>query len=367
MSQTREEMGRSASAQTEPDRLAGFPAPRETFHQYGQEQAEAELLEALRSGRMHHAWLLAGPEGVGKATLAYRVARAAISGGDIVEGDAVDRQVAGLAHPNLLVLRRPWDEKGKRYRQEITVEEARRLRVFLGNTSGRKGWRVVVVDRADELNQSAANALLKLLEEPPPLTLFLLIAGAEGRLPVTVRSRCRTLRLGPLNDAALRIAAGEALRRANIEIDSDRLETALVLAQGSVRRVLELATGDGIKLYGEIVDRFGEVPALDSKRTHRLAAGLKGGDSQQIELFFSLLLDLIERLVRHGATGRGAIGREADLAKRLFRPDNLADWAELWETIARAQAEALALNLDREILVLETFFRLERFARQQAI
>ena len=120
----------------------------------------------------------------------------------------VFRKVAALSHPNLLLIRRSWVEKSKRYSQWIGVEEVRRLRAFLGHSAGEGGWRVVIVDRADELNQNAANALLKALEEPPPKTLFLLISSAEGRLPVTIRSRARTLRVAALGEEDVEKAVG---------------------------------------------------------------------------------------------------------------------------------------------------------------
>src|SRR3990170_2928335 len=195
---------RSRAAPGEPDRLAGFASPREVDCLFGHEAALSEFADALESGRMHHAWLLVGPEGIGKATLAYRFARSVLAEGEIVDADhPVFRKVAALSHPNLLLIRRSWVEKSKRYSQWIGVEEVRRLRAFLGHSAGEGGWRVVVVDRADELNQNAANALLKALEEPPPKTLFLLISSAEGQLPVTIRSRSRTLRVTALGDEDL--------------------------------------------------------------------------------------------------------------------------------------------------------------------
>src|SRR5918996_4121583 len=187
---------RSRAALAEPDRLDGSSAPREVDRVFGHEAAEREFADALASGRLQHAWLLVGPEGIGKATLAYRFARAVLAEGEAVDpAHPVFRKVAALSHPNLLLIRRSWIEKTKRYSQWIGVEEVRRLRAFLGHSAGEAGWRRVIVDRADELNQNAANALLKALEEPPPKTLFLLISSAEGRLPVTIRSRARILRL----------------------------------------------------------------------------------------------------------------------------------------------------------------------------
>jgi DNA polymerase-3 subunit delta' len=380
MSSTVTEKSRVAAA--EPDRLEGFSAPREVDRVFGHGAAIGEFEEALASGRMHHAWLLAGPEGIGKATLAYSFARSVLAQGQgaawgsglqtIGTDHPVFRKVAALSHPNLLRLRRSWVEKSKRYSQWIAVDDVRRLRAFLGNSAGERGWRVIIIDRADELNQNAANALLKTLEEPPPLTLFLLVASAEGRLPVTIRSRTRALRFAPLAPEALEGAVRAALERDDHAVDEASLRTALSLSEGSVRRSLELATGGGIALHGEIVALLGELPHLDGARLHRLVERLGGpSDSEALELFASLLLGVMERLVRASARGdgpspEGLSPQEQELG-RLVGPGNRAHWAEAWEAIGRAKAEASILNLDRSLLLLETFFRLQQLVRQHPV
>ena len=276
---------RTRSAPVEPDRLESFSTPRQVERVFGHDEAAAEFLSSLHSGRLQHAWLLVGPEGVGKATLSYRLARTVLSqefsqenthGGtqDHIAGGSEDvppdhpvfRKVAGLAHPNLLLIRRSWIEKSKRYSQWIGVDEVRRLRAFLGSTAGEGVWRVVIVDRADQLNQNAANALLKALEEPPPNTVFLLVASAEGRLPVTIRSRTRVLRLSALNEDSLMGAVRAALARDGVEADETTLALAIALSEGSVRRALELITGDGIQLYEDIVATFDALPGIDGAK-----------------------------------------------------------------------------------------------------
>ena len=356
----------------EPDRLEGFSSPREVDRLFGHDAALAEFGDALQSGRLHHAWLLVGPEGVGKATLAYRLAREVLARGEegapqapIAADHPVFRKVAGLGHPNLLLIRRSWNDKTKRYSQYIGVDEVRRLRNFLGHSAGETGWRVVVVDRADDLNQNAANALLKALEEPPPRTLFLLVATAEGRIPVTIRSRCRTLRVTALGHEELEGAVRAAIERDEHEVDAETLSVALELSQGSVRRALELATGEGIALHHDILATFARLPELDGPAAHKLAERLGGfgSDSERLELFLSLLLGLMERLIREAATGEGAIGEERELAARLLSPATLPHWVEAWEAIGRAKADAASLNLDRSLLVLETLYRLQQAAR----
>ena len=296
-----------AAPLAEPDRLEGFSAPREVDRLFGHEAALAEFADALGSGRMHHAWLIVGPEGVGKATLAYHFARmvlAAAGERQSIDGEhPVFRKVAALSHPNLLVIRRAWNEKSKRYAQMIGVDEVRRLRAFLGTTAGEGSWRVVIVDRADELNQNAANALLKALEEPPTHTLFLLISSAEGRLPVTIRSRARTLRVSALGQEDLTNAVRAALDRDEQEVDAKTLATALALSEGSVRRALELVSSEGIELYAEIAAALAALPEIDGARLHRNVERLAGmADTERLDLYLALLLGLIERLIRFTAT-----------------------------------------------------------------
>lgn len=364
----------------EPDRLEGFSAPREVDRLFGQDAVVAEFEEALRSGRLHHAWLVVGPEGVGKATLAYHFARtvlalaedeagrAVLGGAPLTPGHPVFRKVATLVHPNLLLIRRSWNDKTKRHSEWIGVDEVRRLRAFLGHSAGEAGWRVVIVDRADDLNQNAANALLKALEEPPLRTLFLLVAMAEGRIPVTIRSRCRTLRVMPLAGDDLDKAVRAALERDGHEVQAETLATALELSQGSVRRALELATGEGIGLYRDILATFGQLPELDGQAAHKLVDRLGGfTDSERLELFLSLLLGLLERLIRTAATGEGAVGEEGAVAHRLLERSTLPQWVEAWQAIGRAKADAASLNLDRGLLVLESFYRLQQAARGNPI
>lgn len=366
---------RPRAAAVEPDRLEGFSAPREVDRLFGHDAALRELADALASGRMHHAWLIVGPEGVGKATLAYHFVRMVLAKcgaahrTEVIDaGHPVFRKVAALSHPNLLLLRRSFNEKTKRYSQFIGVDEVRRLKAFLGNTAGEEGWRVVIVDRADDLNQNAANALLKALEEPPPRTLFVLISGAEGRLPVTIRSRARVLRVAALSKDDLENAVRAALARDDQESDARIIGAALALSNGSVRRALELISGEGVKLYDEIIAFFTELPELDGPRLHRLVDQIGGfSNTEQLELFIVLLLGLIERLIRFTATGEGATREEQALAKRLISQGNLAEWAEAWEAISEAHAEALEYNLDRSLFALETLFRLQKLAREHPV
>ncbi|MGH6815152.1 MAG: DNA polymerase III subunit delta', partial [Hyphomicrobiaceae bacterium] len=352
----------------EADRLDGFPHPRETGEVIGHAPAETALAAAFAAGRMHHAWLLAGREGIGKATLAYRFARHALAAPEerdpsgmslAVAGTTIAaRQVRALSHPRLLVLRRPYDPKTKRFAAFIPVDEVRRLRAFLGHTADTATWRAVVVDQADEMNVNAANALLKPLEEPPARTVFLLISSQPGRLLTTIRSRCRTLLLTPPIKDDLRQAAGRALAASDHPpVPDDQWPALMGLAQGSVRRLLSLAHGGGIELNGRIESLFAGLPGIDWRAAHTLADDLSSLPAEQrFETFFELLLGRLAALVR----ARALDGRDAMAS---IPEDRLAAWAELWETIVARKSDALALNLDRKTLILDTLSRMERLAR----
>src|ERR1700761_2123745 len=196
----------------ETDRPEGFAHPRESTRLVGQDDALARAARAIRGGRPPQAWLIAGPPGIGKATLAYRIARYLLAYGATADGpddlsvpanNPAAIQVAAASHPGLLVLKRGINPDTGKLMTVLSVDEIRRLGGFFGMTSGAGGWRVAVVDTADDMNDNAANALLKLLEEPPSRAMLLLVANTPGRLLPTIRSRCQRLELRPLADATI--------------------------------------------------------------------------------------------------------------------------------------------------------------------
>lgn len=361
-------------ATPEADRLDGFPHPRETERLFGHEAAEASFAEALAAGRMHHGWLLSGREGIGKATLAYRIARHVLAlpaergrGStplDIAPDTVAARQVRALSHPGLMVIRRPWEPKLKRFVTAIPVDEVRRIKTFLAHSAGASAWRVVIVDQADELNVNAANALLKSLEEPPPRAMFLLVTSEPGRLLTTIRSRCRRLDLAALSEADLRAATEQATAAAGTDaIDEKQWPMLAESSQGSVRRLLALSRSEGVGLHAKLKALIGLLPKVDWNEVHALADSVTGsGAEQRYEQMFELLTDIIARLVRTRATGQGLV-EDAKLAARIIPEHGLATWAELWETVVLKKAETAALNLDRKALILETFARMQAASR----
>ncbi len=362
-------------AEPESDRLDEFPHPRKTKTLFGHDGPESLLAEQVASGRMHHGWLIMGPEGIGKATLAYRLAKHLIAEPSerdpfsqtlaIAPETRAARQVVAMSHPALLTLRRPYQPKEKRFATSITIEEVRRLRSFMAHTVDIGAWRVVIVDQADDLNLNSANAILKSLEEPPARTVFVLISSEPRKLLPTIRSRCRTLELGTLASADLKQAVTGALIAGEVDppdpTDWLRLEE---LAEGSVRRALTIAASGGLRLYERVLTMISLLPRMDWPAMHVLGDEMGGAANEaKFEAFFDFLGGLMARLIRARATGEG---RDADviLARRVIKAAALPFWAEAWEAILRDKAETMLINLDRKALILSTAQRLETLARR---
>ncbi|MGH6779708.1 MAG: DNA polymerase III subunit delta', partial [Bradyrhizobium sp.] len=322
--------------------------PRGTTVLFGHREAEAALLNAYRSGRIPHAWLIGGEQGIGKATLAYRMARFVLAHRDpesaevrcaaslfVEPSDPVARHIAAGAHGGLLTLERTLNEKGV-MRTVITVDETRETIAFFGSTAAVEGWRVCIVDTLDELNPNGANALLKILEEPPQQSLFLLISHAPARLLATIQSRCRKLPLRPLARDDVIAAAAEA---ANLQNEDAALAEAASASEGSVARAFTLLGGDGLKLFERTAALLEKLPAVDPRELHALGDALGTSDRAALAAFVdSVDRYLGERLRRPG------LDANADLPR-------LARLAEVWEKVARAARDTLDYNLERKPLV----------------
>jgi DNA polymerase-3 subunit delta' len=339
---------------------ASPPHPRATTAWFGHEQAERTLLEAYRGGRMPHAWLIGGPPGIGKATLAYRTARFVLAHPDpnastvlsaaslaLPPDHRIARLVASQGHPDLLVLERRPGESGA-LRTVIAVEDVRKLVTFLGSTAGEAGWRVVVIDSADELNPAGANSLLKLLEEPPARSLFLIVSHAPGRLLATIRSRCRRISMRPLAPADVARAAAAALGH---RPDDAAVQKAAAAAEGSIARAIALMGGPLLAVRGRVVDLLGRLPATDPRDLHALGESLERADRIVLTTFVDAVRDWLSARL------------SADLAVKSGRGDHLARLAQTWEDVNRAASDAETYNLERKPLVFKVFGWLAEAAR----
>jgi DNA polymerase-3 subunit delta' len=350
------------------DRVEGWPAPEEQPHWFGDSAAEQALLEAYRSGRMHHAWLLGGPKGIGKATLAYRFTRFVLANPDprahSVAG-AVDlsvpdthrafRQVASRSHPNLLVLERPWDEQNKRFKTVVAVDEIRKTVSFFGTTGGEDNWRIAIVDPADDMNDASANALLKILEEPPRRSIFLLVAHTPGRLLPTIRSRTRRLDMAPLSQRSIVAALGAH----GEEVSESDLTLSASLANGSLRRAIALVEEDGVATYRDLVGLLARLPDIDVAAAHAFADSVSGrGADDDWRAFQEILAGWLDRRVR----GESEPEATAPMSPAVPRVP-LERWAEVWEDLRRLADQSDEYNLDRKRTVLSVLMSLARATR----
>lgn len=285
---------------------------------FGHEAAEAAFLSAYRSGRLHHAWLIEGPSGIGKARLAERIAAYLLGARgpasapfDAPAEDAVMRAILASNHPDMNVQRRELNDKGK-LAQDITVEQIRQVSHFFSMKPAMGGWRVGIVDAIDEANRSSANALLKTLEEPPAQSILLLVNHRSRPILPTIRSRCRVLQLSVLSDADCQRA----------------LEAA-----GAPRDAGSLARGrPGLGV------RLSSASAMNAASAAR--ALIKAMPRPSDKLITSAL-------------SAASDGPEAELAFR----DEVLDWvagraekepraAKAWLSLARLSGEAETLNMD---------------------
>ncbi len=341
----------------EADRLEGTPHPRAATALIGHADHERDLLDAYRSGRLPHAIILGGPAGIGKATLAWRLAKfllanplpqtRAVSEAEnlAVPADARSAsQVVAMSHPDVALLRREMNEKTKRLYTEIRADDVRKVIGLFQRAAGAGGYRIAIVDSAEDLNRSSANALLKLIEEPPPRSLFVLIAHRPGLVLPTIRSRARLIRMRGLAAPEItRVVA--TLGPPWSDAPKADVAAAAVQAQGSVHDALRLLGGAGVELDAMVGRLLGRLPQVDWRDVHKLADQAAGRDGERaFEIAMTAIFDWLAAQVRQGTAASGPA-----------MPRRLAPYAEVWEKIAASARETDALNLDKRPLILSLF------------
>jgi len=372
----------------EPDRREGAPHPRETAQLFGQSAAEAEILASLGSGRMHHAWLITGPEGIGKATLAWRIARYLIAHGpeatapsdgglfgeelapeppqslEVDPDHPVAHRIAALSEPGLFLLRRPWDRDRKRLRQEITVDAARALHGFFGLSAADGGHRVVIVDAGDELNTNAANALLKLIEEPPPRCTLLIICHRPAAMLPTIRSRCRQLRCAPLNSEDMTRALLQA--GATPPEDPSGQDRLARLSGGSPGLAWDLLMLDGLALDQQITGLLARLPGHDRRAALALAERLApAAKASERKLFYRLMSQELGDLARAGAGAAPPDDPDRNWHGKLAPNAHAARlWAQAQQALTNRLTHAEAVNLDPQNVILDMMLRIDEVAAQ---
>ncbi|MGC2411078.1 MAG: DNA polymerase III subunit delta' [Stellaceae bacterium] len=357
------------------------PAPRANPELIGHEAAERALRRLFNSGRLPHALLLSGPRGIGKATLAFRFARFIMANGGgegalgglfgdsgsdlgglaIAPDSGVFHRVASGGHADLLTVERAYDARRRRMRGEIVVDDTREINAFLRLTPAEGGWRFVIVDGADEMNRNAANALLKILEEPPHRVLLLLVAHSPGRLLPTIRSRCRRFPLSPLPPDIVR----RLLARYRPDLPEPQAEAVTALCGGSIGHALDLAAAGGVELYDSVLALVSREPGIDPAALHAFAERLARGDAEEA---YRAVEELMAQFLARVATAavRGSVvadPRESAVLQRLGQRASAARWAELRDEIGRLFARTDALNLDKKQTILGAFFAIDAAAR----
>ena len=354
--------------------------PRANPELFGQDEAERAMLAAWNSGRMPHAWMLSGPRGIGKATLALRFARFVLAGGApgglfgapenlaTDPGSRIFQRVEALGHSDFRLVRRSLNKKTGKVRQEIGVDDVRDMGAFLRLTAGEGAWRIIVIDSADEMNRNAANAALKAIEEPPARALILLVCHQPGRLLPTIRSRCRRLALQALDDATVK----RIVARHKPELGPDELDELARLAEGSAGRALSLADHGGVELHRALLGLLERFPRVDGAALDRLSDRLgRSGAEDGFRVFGEMLTGFLARLCRDTRAGHLPQGHlngsgndpELPVARLLAGSAALDRWLEVWEKLAELFARAESAKLDRKQVVVDAVLTLSAAAQ----
>lgn len=335
-----------------------FISPQTNSYLLGHENAEQIFLNAWKSRSLHNSWLICGPQGIGKATLAYKIARFLLSADEsrrgeynslnIAEDSPVFRQVAAGSHPGLKVIERDYTETDKKKiikaikdgdamddsrlaelkkSAVIRVDDARGINEFLSKSSFEGSWRVVIVDSVDELNTAGANAILKILEEPPTKSILLLVSHNPNRLLATIRSRCAKINLQPLPENLV----ASLLRRYNPELSEAEVKGTAAISSGSIGRALRFSACGGLEIYHTLEQVFHAGMNFDIGRVSDLC-----DRAAKDEDIWDLVSELVLKFI-------------ADMAKS---GEKAGEFSELWSTAGTYMRETSALNMDKKQVLI---------------
>lgn len=353
----------------------------------GHDQAKESFMSAWSENRLPHAWLISGPQGIGKATFCYACARAllaetspqdnlglslglddgsstqALKSFSVSSAHPIFGKVASGSHPDLMVVSPGVNPRTGKQRQEILVDDIRALSGFLSLTAGESLWRVAIIDSADSLNRNAANALLKLLEEPPKQTVLMLVSHSPGRLLPTIRSRCRKLPLGRLSSENV----SSVLEEQGLVLDADRLEHVVALADGRPGYGIAIVENEGYETHAALLALMANLPRLDISALHNIGDKLaRAGAETKYVMGMTLFRDFIGRAVRARAKNIvfDTLGPAEQKASTIIHGSgSLEQWVSLWENTGAEVERSLRLNLDKKQVLIDTFTACETLAK----
>ena len=356
---------------------AGLQPARASTMMRGHDDVEQKLLSDYRSGRLPHAMVFSGPEGIGKATMAFRFARFLLAGAEenneialfgeadapptnlyISPDHAVSRRITSYGHADLLTIERQFDEKKGRMKGDLNVDEVRKIEPFVRKTAAEGGWRIILIDDAEHLNRNAQNAVLKILEEPPKKTLLILITCQPGAFLPTIRSRCRFYNFQPLPENAVM----DLMRQHDAHIADDELKVLARLSSGSIGYAMRLYDEGGVALYRDMISHIQDFPKIDMVKTHALAEKLgRAGNEQAYQTSMELLIQWLEWVIRLDCNDDAfnpIIEGEVELVNKLRQHFGGRGLLRIWDQVTETYHATLRANLDRRQVVLSSMLRL---------
>lgn len=359
-----------ADTQDAPEELS----PRNNPDLLGHEEIEKSLLADYNAGRLPHAIVLSGPSGIGKATLAFRLARFLFSqgasegglfGGDDAKPDTmyvapdnpVFRRVASGGHADLEVIEREMDEKKGKLKRDIAVDTVREVKDMLHQKAAEGGWRVVIVDSAEYLNHHGQNALLKILEEPPSKSLLILTTSQPGAFLPTIRSRCRMIQMEPLKTAT--VAA--LLEKFAPTIGDGEKEAISRYAEGSIGRALQFYADGGMELYRDLLSILSEIPAIDLVKLQDMAEKV-GRSEEAYDTAREILTNWCSRIARLQARGEPAadvMPGDSAVFMRLMESYPPCHFLDTWEKMSQLFNQTEWSNLDKRLALVSAFLMLQ--------
>lgn len=359
-----------------PDEAQTLTEPRATPHIWGLDEQEKMFLSLFASNELPHAWLFTGPQGVGKATFAYHIAKflfvnpEADTGQDSMFGEPADevstvvtnpenpavKRVLSSGHADLMVLEKPSDGRG-----EIKVEDTRQVIQFLQKTPAEGGWRVVIIDGAEHMTNSAQNALLKILEEPPKKTTLMLIAETPSRLLPTIRSRCRKMAFDRLPNTVIEKLIDYSGCLTDTSLDKDQ---ALAFANGSFGHLIDFIKGDGALYFSYLIDGLSHLPHIPRKDLYELSELInmdrkKGG----AQAFMAITIWWLEQVIKHmgkGETYKTMSDKEDAIIHSFMAKEKAVErLLSLWEKIKQLKNDVSWASLDTKSAVMTVFLLFE--------